>query len=205
MRRLFLLALALLSAGCPGARPPVPLPSGQELVLRQKGDAWIARVLRENPEKPFAVLVRFRTPVFPYQQAFLERMEMEGAESFGNAALLTVDAAQLPPLLASTETKAVLYLAPQAALPRLHPSLEMEILRRVSDSRENEPLTVLARFREPVREELSNALVSGGFSVDTSAGTVLVLTGTVRSLPALLVRDELLYAEGASKGKPMPQ
>lgn len=180
----------------------MPLTPEFEALLREKADEKIGVIIRGNLPALFAGLVVFRSDAFVHQSAMLDRRNLPVLDAFGNAAMILLNAPDVPALLAEKEVKKVYYLCRQAVLPRIHPALEIEILRRFAAGKENEPIVLLLRFREAPGQRDRGVLSAAGFETAFEAGPVLSVRGPASALPRLLEYDRIVFFEGAATASP---
>lgn len=192
----FLLVFTLALPACRKERAELP-PKTDEL-LRAKADDRIASLLRQPEPSPFAAIVVFRSDVFLYQSALLERSGISLLDSFDNVAVLALDAANTPPLLAEDAVVKVRYLCGPRALARFHPAFLLSALSLFGAGKEDEPVPFFVRFRNlPARVEV-RAVQDAGFEVRSADGITLSVSGPPAGLPRLLEMDRIIYYEGAS-------
>ncbi len=204
-RALLLAALCatLAAAGCRHDRPRPKLTPEDETLLAAKAGPKIGLIIRENLPALFVGVVVFRSDVFLSESETLERADLPVLDSFGNAALILLNASDIPPLLQVKSVRKVYYLCRQAPLARIHPAFVMEILKRFGAGKENEPTQFLVRFREVPGAKERKFIEDAGFAVSARAGAVWSLSGPLAFLPRLLEDDRITYYEGASKARTM--
>lgn len=196
-----LLACALALSACPEERARLA-PKTEEL-LRAKADERIASLLKGPTPSPFAAVVVFRSDVFLNQSALLERSGISLLDSFDNVAVLLLDVANTPPLLAEDAVRKVRYLCPPRTLTRFHPAFLLSALRAFGNGKEDEPVPFFIRFRNlPAYEEVK-AVQDAGFTVRSRDGISLSVSGPPAGLPRLLEMDRIIYYEGASNLRTM--
>ncbi|MCL5966616.1 MAG: hypothetical protein M1550_05355 [Deltaproteobacteria bacterium] len=200
MRRalLPLLVLALLLTACRNDRKPVALTPESDALLRKKADEKIGLIIRRNLPALFAGLVVFRSDAFLYQSARLDRDNLPVLDAFGNAAIVLLNAPDIPLLLQEDSVKKVYYYCRQAVLPRIHPTLELDILRRFGEGKEQDPVTLLVRFREPPQERDAKTLEAAGFTVGERGTMTWAVKGPATAFPRLLENDGIIFVESAS-------
>jgi len=198
-----LLGLSVALSACRDDGKPVPVSPALDALLHEKADPKVALLIRNNLPSLFAALVVFRSDAFLTGSALLDRRNIPVLDAFGKAAILALNAPDVPFLLHEDEVKRVWYLARPEVLARIHPSLELEILRRFSEGRESEPLSVLARFRRPLAEAERAFLKAAGFHLEVEAGPVCLVTGPAAALPRLFEDDRIVFYEGASATRTM--
>ena len=206
MRRALLLVLAaaaLLLPACREDRARAGPTPREEALLKEKADERIERLVREGDDVPFAGLVVFRSDVFLSQSAMLESRDLAVLDTFGKAAVIRLSARDIPAIVAEPSVRKVRYLCRQGPLARLHPAFLMELLLRFSEDRENEPISLLVRFRGPAGADEAKTLQAAGFAVTSIAGAVATLSGPPSSLHRLLDDARIIYYEGASKTRGM--
>lgn len=189
----------LLVSGCPKNRAATALPDPVERRVATKGDDGLRRALLAGSPLPFAVLARFDSPIFPGQAELLADAGIPPAESTGNSALLVANAKEITALLESPSLLSIRFLGSQASLSRIHPELEIEMLRAFDRREEQETVDLLLRFRSPPEKIEHDAVTAAGFDVMTQAGPTWSVKGTFERLPALLSIDEIIYIQSASK------
>lgn len=200
---LLLAAAAFLLPACREDRAGLGLTPRDEALLLEKSDERVGRLVRERDGVPFAGLVVFRSDVFLSQSAMLESRDLPVLDTFGNAAVILLRAREIPALLSEGSVAKVRYLCRQGPLARLHPAFLMEVLSRFGRGREDEPMSLFVRFREPVTDDDAKALGSAGFAVGSIAGHVATVSGPPSSLARLLDNERIIYYEGASKTRGM--
>ncbi len=169
-----------------------------EDLLRAKADEKIASVLR-LPEPPrFVAVAVFRSDVFLYQSATLERYGISLLDSFDNVAVLLLDAGVTPPLLKEDSVRKVRYLCTQRMLARIHPAFLMSALRLFGADKEKDPVPFFIRFRGLPSDKDVRAVQDAGFTVTSRDGAVLTVSGPPDRFFRLLEMDEIVYYEGAS-------
>lgn len=206
MTRRFLPLLAaalLLLPACREERARPELSPQDEAVLATKADEKIGTIIRENLPSLFAGLVVFRSDVFLTQSALLDERGLSVLNAFGNAAIVLLRSADIPPLLHEESVKKIYYFSRQGPLARFHPAFEMDLLRRFGEGKEEEPVSFFIRFREVPGEEDRQALTAAGLRVDARAGAVWTVTGPPTALPRLLENDRIIFYEAASKARTM--
>jgi hypothetical protein len=97
--------------------------------------------------------------------------------------------------------KRIFYLCRQGALARLDPSFEMDLMRRFGEGREDEPVSLLVRFRGSPDDKDKSFVEAAGFVIDARTDSAWVVTGPLRFLQRLLASDRIIYYEGASKAR----
>lgn len=203
-RLVALLAAALLTLpACREERARPELSQQDEALLARKADAKIGTIIRENLPTLFAGLVVFRSDVFLSQSAMLDERGLSVLNAFGNAAIVLLRSADIPPLLQEESVRKIYYLCRQGPLARFHPTFELDLLRRFGEGREEEPVSFFIRFREVPGEGDRQAVTAAGFRVEARAGAVWTVVGPLTSLPRLLENDRILFYEGASKARTM--
>lgn len=204
-RALLLAALCttLVLVACRDDRPRPQLTPEDETLLREKAGPKIDLIIRENLPALFVGVVVFRSDVFLAESEMLERADLPVLDSFGNAALILLNAPDIPPLLKAKAVKKVYYLCRQGPLARIHPALLMEILKRYGEGKEDESAQFLVRFREMPGEKERTFVEKAGFTISARTGVVWSLSGPLVSLPRLLEDDRIIYYEGASKARTM--
>jgi hypothetical protein len=197
-----LLLLALLfPAGCKEDKPRVELSAEDKELLRAKADEKIGTIITENLPALFAGVVVFGSDAFVSQSHRLDQANISVLNMFGNAAILLLNSPDIPPLLKEPSVKKVHYLCRQGALVRLDPAFEMEVMRRFGEGKEDEPIPILLRFRDPPDEKDTRFVEAAGFAIQARAGHIWVVTGPLRHLARLLESDRILYYEAASKAR----
>jgi hypothetical protein len=204
-RRVFLAAalLLLLLPACREDRKRPDLTAEDEAILKDKADEKIGLIIRENLPALFAGIVVFRSDVFLSQSEMLSRRELSVLDSFGNAAVVLLNSPDIPPLLKEKSVRKIFYLCRQAPLARIHPAFLMEVLKAFGEGKETVPASFLVRFREMPQEKEEKFLKAAGFTVESRAGVVWVVSGPFTSLPRLLEDDRIIFYEGASKARTM--
>ena len=197
----FLLIASLLFPGCKEDKPRVELTPEDKELLRAKADEKIGIIIKENLPALFAGVVVFSSDAFVSQSRMLDQANLSVLNMFGNTAILLLNSPDIPPLLKEQSVKKIHYLCRQGALPRLDPTFEMDVMRRFGEGKEDDPIDFLIRFREPPAEKDEKLLEAAGFTVQTRAGTIWVVTGPLRHLPRLLENDRIIYYEAASKAR----
>lgn len=192
------LALVLLLPGCLRQPAKLSLSAPLERHVAERGDPRLREALRSGSPLPFAVLARFDAPVFPHQAELLADAGIPPVESAGRSAILVASAKEVPGLFEQPAVKEIRYLCGQAALTRLHPAFEMEILRRFDSGDFAASLPVDLRFRSPPGERESQAVTDAGFRIRSQASDVWTVDGNLDSLPSLLAIEEIIYFETAS-------
>jgi hypothetical protein len=129
----------------------------------------------------------------------LDQANLSVLNMFGNTAILLLNSPDIPPLLKEQSVKKIHYLCRQGALARLDTPFELDMMRRFGEGKEGDPIDFLIRFREPPAEKDEKLLEAAGFTVQTRAGTIWVVTGPLRHLARLLESDRIIYYEAASK------
>jgi hypothetical protein len=195
------LCAAIVLPACREVRKTPELPADVRALLDQKADDTIGVIMREGLPVLFAGLVVFRSDVFLRHSELLDRMEISVLNCFDNAAILLLRGPDIPALLREPPVRKIYYLGRQGTLVRLEPAFEMEMLRRFSAGREEEPMAFFIRFREVPREKDAQAVEAAGFDILTRTGTVWVVSGPLTSLPRLLEHEEIVYYEKPSKVK----
>lgn len=198
-----LAAALLLLPACREERARPELTPQVEALIARKADAKIGTILRGNLPSLFAGLVVFRSDAFLSQSAMLEARELSVLNAFGNAAIVLLRKADIPPLLQEESVKKIHYLCRREALARLHPAFEMEVLRRFGEGKEQEPVSFFLRFREPPTEADRQAVEAAGFRATARTGFVWTVEGPLSGLPRLLENDRIIFFEGASKARTM--
>lgn len=201
---LLLFAATLLLPACREEKRPRPelKPEDKEL-LREKADEKIGIIITENLPALFAGVVVFESDAFLTQSHRLDRAGLSVLNTFGKAAIVLLNSPDIPPLLAEPSVKKIHYLCRQGALVRLHPSFEMDMLRRFGERKEDEPVPILLRFREPGAEKEKKFLEAAGFTVQSQTGVVWTVSGPLKYLYRLLEDDRIIFYEGASKVRTM--
>jgi hypothetical protein len=197
------LLLAFAVSGCPGDATLLKLPPPLERLLADRGDPMLKNALLANSPLPFAVIVRFRTPVFPDQAEMLSDAGIPPVETVGKTALIVATAREISSLIESPAVEKIRYLGSQSSLARLHPTLEIGLIRIFEEGREKDPVDLLIRFRSPPDAREERLLTAARFAIVTRAGTTWSVRGTARDLPALLTIEEIIYFEAASKTRVM--
>ncbi len=200
---LLLSACLALPAGCREEKPPVVLSAADNAVLEQKADGKLGIVIRENLPALFAAVVVFRSDVFLSQSYMLDQAGISVLNSFGNTAILLLNSPNILPLLRMDSVARMYYLCRQGSLARLHPSFEIEMLRRFGAGKEKEPVPVTIRFREAPTENDARVLEAAGYTIQSRTGVVWSISGPLTSLPRLLENERIIYYESASKLRPM--
>jgi hypothetical protein len=195
------LCAAIVLPACREVRKTPELPEDVRALLEQKADDTIGVIMNEGLPVLFAGLVVFRSDVFLRHSALLDRMEISVLNCFDNAAILLLRGPDIPALLREPPVRKIYYLGRQGSLVRLDPAFEMELLRRFSAGREEEPVTFFIRFREAPREKDAQVVESAGFDILARPGSVWVVAGPLTSLPRLLEYEEIIYYEMPSKVK----
>ncbi|HEY3490908.1 MAG TPA: hypothetical protein VGK27_12420 [Candidatus Deferrimicrobiaceae bacterium] len=198
-----LLLLAFSVSGCPGDATLLKLPPSLERQLTDRGDPILKNALLANSPLPFAVIVRFRTPVFPEQAEMLSDAGIPPVETVGKTALIVATAREISSLIESPAVEKIRYLGSQASLARLHPTLEIGLIRIFEEGREKDPIDLLIRFRSPPDAREERLLTAARFAIVTRAGIIWTVRGATLDLPALLTIDEIIYYEAASKTRVM--
>ncbi len=188
---------ALALSACREER--VTLAPKTEELLRAKADDRIASVLTRPDSPPFAAIVVFRSDVFLYQSAMLERHDVSLLDSFDNVAILLLDIRVTPQLLAEESVRKVRYLCPPPKLARFHPAFLLSVLRLFGDDKENQPIPLLIQFRELPQDKDVQAVRDAGYVIRSREGKILSIFGPPSAFPRLLEMDEIVYCEGASK------
>jgi len=203
IRRLaaLLFIAVIFLAGCKEEKPRVELTPADKELLRTKADEKIGIIITENLPALFAGVVVFGSDAFVSQSHRLDQANLSVLNMFGNAAILLLNSPDIPPLLKEPSVKKIHYLCRQGALPRLDPAFEMDVMRRFGEGKETEPVALFIRFREPPGEKDEKLVEAAGFTVQTRAGTVWVVTGPLRYLARLLESDRIIYYEAASKAR----
>lgn len=165
------------------------------------GDDGLRKALLVNSPLPFAVVARFDSPIFPNQSEILSDAGIPPVETTGNTALLVATAGEITGLLELPSLAAIRYLGSQASLARLHPELEIAMLRTFDKRTEAEPVDLLVRFRSPPEKREEEAVTAAGYEIETKSGPTWALKGPMARLPGLLAIDEIIYLQGASKAK----
>ena len=196
------LSLCLLS-GCPKGPALLSLPPAVDRQVTQKGDLLLRNALLQNSPFPFAIVARFKAPVFPYQTELLADAGIPPVETVGSTALLVATAGEITALFEAPSLLGIRYLGNQASLVRLHPAVEIEILRAFETRTESAPINFLIRFDSPPEERETRSVVAAGFVIETRNGPTWTVKGTIENLPALLTLDEIIYIEIASKARKM--
>lgn len=174
------------------------LTTGTEELLRAKSDETVASVLKQPDAPPFAAIVVFRSDVFLYQSAMLERHNISVLDSFDNVAILLLDAAVTPPLLAEASVRKVRYLCPPLLLGRFHPTFLLSVLRLFGEDKEKLPIPFFIRFRELPTEQEIRAVQDAGYAILSRDALVLSVSGPPAGLPRLLAQETIMYYEGAA-------
>jgi hypothetical protein len=193
--------LAILLPGCPKDPAAVALPEAVERRVAAVGDEALRRALLEDSPLPFAVIARFDAPVFPDRAEMLSDAGLPPSEASGSTAVLVATSAEIRALLDEKSLLAIRYLGKQASLARLHPELEIALLRAYDRKAESEPVSLSVRFRSPPEKREDDALSAAGFSISTRGGQAWTIRGPWDRLPVLLGIDEILYVEAASKSR----
>jgi hypothetical protein len=194
-----LLLAGASTTGCPREPGRVVLSAQVEKSLVAKGDPLLKEALIRNSPLPFAVIARFDSPVFPEQSEFLADAGIPPVESTGSTALLVATAKEVTALFEARSLLSLRYLGSQASLSRLHPELEIALLRTFENRTETAPAGLLVRFRSPPDKREADAITAAGFLIETRSGIVWSIRGAMDRLPALLAIDEIIYVEAASK------
>lgn len=194
-----ILFVLLLVSGCPKNRVARTLPDPVERKVAAIGDDGLRRALLAGSPLPFAVLTRFDSPIFPGQAELLADAGIPPVESTGNSALLVATAREITGLLESPSLLSIRFLGTQASLSRIHPELEIELLRAFDRRDDQETVDLLLRFRSPPEKVEHDAVLAAGFDVVTQAGPTWSVKGPFVSIPALLSIDEIIYIQTASK------
>ncbi len=192
-----LLLGALALAGCREERLTLAL--GTEESLRAKADETVSALIRRPDAPPFAAIVVFRSDVFLYQSATLERLNISLLDCVDNVAILMLDQSVTPPLLAEPSVLKVRYLCPPGLLVRFEPTFLLAVLRLFAQDRERQPIPFFAQFREPPTEKEIKAVQDAGFAIRSREGPVLSLFGPPAAFPSLLAISGNAHFEGASK------
>lgn len=205
-RRLFIFFLALSLfpsvmmslAGCREEDRPRPaLTTADNELLRSKADEKIGIIIRENLPALFAGVVVFGSNAFITQSAMLDQANLSVLNMFGNTAILLVNSRDIPLLLNNQDVKKIFYLCRQGALARLDDALEMDMMRRFGDGRENEPVAFLARFREPPGGKEVHFLEAAGFVVQSRQGAAWTISGPPARISRLMEDDRITFYESA--------
>lgn len=194
-----ILLLLLLVSGCPKNRAATSLPDPVERKVATKGEDGLRKALLAGSPLPFAVLARFDSPIFPGQAELLADAGIPPVESTGNSALLVASAREITSLLESPSLLSIRFLGSQASLARLHPELEIGMLRAFDERTESEPAELLLRFRSTPEKIEHDAVVAAGFDVVMRAGPTWSVKGPFVRIPALLSIGEIIYIQAASK------
>ncbi len=187
---------ALALAAC--REKQLTLAPGTEELVRAKSDETVASVLRQPEARPFAAIVVFRSDVFLYQSAMLERHNISVLDSFDNVAILLLDAGVTPPLLAEDSVRKVRYLCPPLLLVRFHPTFLLSVLRLFGEDKEKRPIPFFIRFRELPKDQEIKAVQDAGYTILSRDGLVLSVSGPPAGFPRLLAMETIMYYEGAS-------
>lgn len=192
------LAAAMLPAGCRDEGKPVKLTPESEALLREKADEKIGLVIRGNLPALFAGLVVFRSDAFIHHSAMLDRADLPVLNAFGNAALVLLNGPDIPVLLTEPGVRKIHYFCRRSVLPRIHPTLEMDILRRFSEGREGESVSLVVRFRRQPEEREARALEAAGFSILNRRDMTWSIEGPAAAFPRLLENEGIIFLESAS-------
>ncbi len=202
LRLVVLLVLsALVLAGCPEKQ--VDLAPRTEDLLRTKADPAIAALARRPKAPPFAAIVVFRSDVFLHQSATLERLGISLLDSFDNVAILLLDAAVTPPLLAENGVRKARYLSPPGSLARFHPAFLLSVLRLFGEDKEKQPVAFYIRFRDAVSDQDIRAVQAAGFAIRSRDGAFLTVFGPPADIFRLLEMNQIVYYEGSSNLRTM--
>ncbi|HEY5995378.1 MAG TPA: hypothetical protein VIU29_00070 [Candidatus Deferrimicrobiaceae bacterium] len=193
------LLLLLLFSGCPKNPGLESLPAPVEKKVAKIGDDGLRKALLINSPLPFAVVARFDSPIFPNQSEILSDAGIPPVETTGNTALLVATAVEITSMLELPSLAAIRYLGSQASLARLHPELEIGMLRTFDRRTEAEPVDLLARFRSPPEKREEDAVTAAGFGIEARSGPTWTLRGPMERIPRLLEIDEIIYLQAASK------
>ncbi len=193
-----LILILLHLTGCMYGPELKSLPAPLELNLAKRGDPMLRKSLMANSPMPFAVIARFNSPIFPYQSELLADAGIPPVESTGSTTLLVATAREISGLFDSPSLLSIRFLGTQSSLARLHPQLEIELLRRFDEKKESLPIRLLVRFRFPPEKAESEAIAAAGFMIETRNGSSWEIRGALDRLPALLAIDEIIYLEIAS-------
>lgn len=196
-----ILLLLLLVSGCPKSRAATALPDPVERKVAAKGDDGLRKALLAGSPLPFAVLARFDAPIFPGQAELLADAGIPPVESTGNSALLVATAREVTSLLDSPSLLSIRFLGSQASLARLHPELEIGMLRAFDRRTDSETVDLLLRFRSPPGKIEHDAVVAAGFDIATQSGPTWAVEGPFVRIPALLSISEIIYIQTASKAR----
>ncbi len=198
-RRLAALLVLGALALCACREERVTLAPKTEELLRARADEAVAALIRQPEAPPFAAIVVFRSDVFLYQSATIERLNISLLDSFDNVAVLLLDRHNTPPLLAEDSVRKVRFLCPPTVLARFHPAFLFSVLRLFGDDREKLPIPFFAQFRELPTEKEIRAVQDAGFEIRSRDGKVLSLFGPPAAFPRLLAMNGIAQLEGASK------
>ncbi len=188
-------ALALLAC----RKEQVALATSTEELLRAKADETVASMLRQPDSPPFAAIVVFRSDVFIYQSAMLDRLNVSVLDSFDNVAVLQLDRAVTPSLLAEDSVRKVRYLCKPMLLVRFHPTFLLSVLRLFAEDKENRPITFFVTFRNPPADKDIKAVRDAGYTILSREGPVLSVSGPPSGFPRLLASEPVMYYDGATK------
>jgi hypothetical protein len=194
-----MLLVLLLVSGCPKNRKATSLPESVERKVASKGDDRLRKALLFDSPLPFAVMARFDSPIFPGQAELLADAGVPPSESTGNSALLVATAKEITALLDSPSLRSIRFLGSQASLARLHPELEIGMLRAFDRLTDQEVVELLVRFRSQPEKTDRDAVAAAGFEIVTQGGPTWSVKGPMARIPALLSIDEIIYIQSASK------
>lgn len=197
-----LAALALLA--CRETRKPVILTAQQEALLAAKADVALAQIVRDNPESPLAVIAAFRTDVYLYQSAMLERRNIPVLDVMDNAAVLRLTPPEVIPLLGERSLVRASYFCSQGGLARIHPIFLMEIMKSYGKGRDGKDHFILVRFRDAIVEGDLQAVKAAGFSVTSREDPYLHLKGPLTGLPPLIDGGRIAFFESEPPGASPP-
>lgn len=197
-RAALFLAAAMLLGGCRDEGKPVKLTPESEALLREKADEKIGLVIRGNLPALFAGLVVFRSDAFVHHSAMLDQANLSVLNAFGNAALVLLSGPDIPVLLTEPGVKKIHYFCRQSVLPRIHPTLEMDVLRRFGEARESEPVTLVVRFRRQPEQREAQAFEAAGFSILDRRDMAWTVEGPAAAFPRLLENEGIIFLESAS-------
>jgi hypothetical protein len=201
---LLLAACLAVAAGCREEKTPA-LTAADNAILHAKGDERIADLVRRSLPGRFAGIVVFRSDVFLSYSDMLDRSGIPVLNAFGKASILLLSGSDVIPLLRADAVTRMRYLSLQGRLARLHPAFEIDMLRRFEEGKEDDPVHLLVRFGGQPGEADSKGMESAGYSVHSRTGAVWTISGPLRSLPALLENDKIIYIEAASRVRPLKE
>ncbi len=196
---LSLILSAALFSGCPKDSALVSLPAPLERHLVERGDPLLRKALLLDSPMPFAVIARFKSPIFPYQSELLADAGIPPVESTGNTALLLTTAKEITGLFDTPSLLAIYFLGSQASLARIHPELEIELVRKFDQRKESDLIRLLVRFRSAPEKRESDAIAAAGFRIESQTGSYWEIQGPIDHFHGLLTLDEITYLEDASK------